>query len=233
MKPIIGINCDYEEERKRPYSFLHRDYSDAIITAGGIPILLPLIKEKKDAVFFLKEVNGLLFTGGNDVPPERYGEKKHEKTICVHPDKEISDFTLVRTAIEMQKPILAICYSAQLVNVALDGSLVQDIPSEVSASIIHKDPGNERYIHSVIIKKDSLLYKITGTGRLDTNSIHHQAVKRLGRGLKETACTADGIIEAIEWDGYPFFLGVQWHPERMIHNPHHASLFNAFIAASR
>ncbi|MGQ3684495.1 MAG: gamma-glutamyl-gamma-aminobutyrate hydrolase family protein [Candidatus Loosdrechtia sp.] len=232
MKPVIGINCDYEEKGRHPCSFLYRDYSDAIIKAGGIPILLPLIKEKNNALRLLKMVGGLLLTGGNDVSPERYGEKKHEKGSCVHPDKDISDFTLVQVAIETKKPILAICYGTQLINVTLGGSLIQDIPSEVPSSIIHKDLENVHSTHSVKIKKDSLLYRITGTDCLYTNSIHHQAIKVLGKGLKDTARSADGIIEAIEWDDYPFLLGVQWHPERMASHPHHSSLFDALIAAT-
>jgi len=233
MKPIIGINCDYEEEGKQPFSFTYRDYSEAVIAAGGIPFLLPVIKDKNDVKFLLKKIDGLLLTGGNDVPPQRYGEKNHEKTVCVHPDKDISDTALVETATQMKKPILAICYGIQLVNVALGGSLIQDIPSEVKAPIIHKNSQNDHYTHVVSIKKDSLLYKIAGTDRIEANSTHHQAIKRLGKGLKDTAHTADGIIEAIEYIDYPFFVGVQWHPERMTDSPHHLALFNAFIKASK
>lgn len=233
MKPVIGINCDYEEEGRLPYSFLYRDYSEAIIGAGGIPFLLPVIKDKRDVESFLGRIDGLLLTGGNDVPPERYGEKRHTKTVCVHSDKDASDFVLLQTAIEMKKPILAICYGVQLVNVILGGSLIQDIPSEYKSSIIHKDPHNKSYTHSVMVEKGSLLYSIIGSGSIETNSIHHQAIKRLGNGLKDAAHAVDSIVEAVEWtDDYPFLLGVQWHPERMIDNPYHASLFQALIHAS-
>lgn len=233
MKPIIGINCDYEEEGRLPYSFLYRDYSEAIMVAGGIPFLLPIVKDKHDVESFLRRIDGLLLTGGNDVPPERYGEKRHAKTVCVHTDKDTSDFVLLQTAIEMKKPILAICYGIQLVNVFFGGSLIQDIPSEYKSSIAHKDSQSKSYTHSVMIEKDSLLYRIAGKDFTETNSIHHQAIKKLGRGLKDTAHTVDGIIEAIEWTDYPFLLGVQWHPERIMNDdPYHASLFNAFIRAS-
>ncbi|MCF6157895.1 MAG: gamma-glutamyl-gamma-aminobutyrate hydrolase family protein [wastewater metagenome] len=232
MKPVIGINCDYEKESRLPYSFLYRDYSDAIIAAGGIPVLLPILKNENDIEFFLKRVNGLLLTGGNDIPPERYGERRHERTKCVHADKDVADFTLLQTAIIMRKPILAICYGAQLVNVAFGGSLIQDIPTEVSTPITHKDPENEQYTHPVAAKRDSLLSRIFGTDCITTNSIHHQAIKTLGKGLRDTAHATDGIIEAIEWEGYPFLLGVQWHPERMIHRPGHISLFTSLIHAS-
>lgn len=233
MKPIIGINCDYEEEGRLPYSFLYRGYSEAIIGAGGIPFLLPVIKDKRDVESFLGRIDGLLLTGGNDVPPERYGEKRHRKTVCVHSDKDASDSVLLQTALEMKKPILSICYGVQLVNVIFGGSLIQDIPSEYKSSIIHKDPHNKSYTHSVMVEKDSLLYSIIGSGFIETNSIHHQAIKRLGKGLKNVAHTVDSIIEAVEWtDDYPFLLGVQWHPERIIDNPCQASLFQALIHAS-
>ncbi len=233
MKPIIGINCDYEEEGKLPYSFTYRDYSEAIVAAGGIPLLLPIIKDKNDVELLLKKIDGLLLTGGNDVSPQRYGEDRHDKTVCVHPDKEVSDFTLVGKAVRMKKPILAICYGAQLVNVVLGGSLIQDIPSECKNSLIHKDSQNERYTHSVTIEKNSILYSIIGVDRIEANSTHHQAVKRLGNGLKDTAHTVDGMIEAIEWKDYPFLVGVQWHPEHMVDSPHHEALFGALINASK
>ena len=233
MKPIIGINCDYEEEYKQPYSFTYRNYCEAIIASGGIPLLLPIIKDNNDVKRLLKNIYGLLLTGGYDVLPQRYGKERHKKTVCVHPDKFASDITLVLAALRMKKPILAICYGAQLVNVALGGSLIQDIPSEVKTPLIHKDAKNEQYTHSITIEKNTLLYKIIRTDRIETNSTHHQAVKNLGKGLKDTAHTADGIIEAIEWKDYPFLLGVQWHPERMIDTPFHASLFIALINASK
>lgn len=233
MNPIIGINCDYEEEGKQPYSFTYRDYSDAIIAAHGIPLLLPIIKDKYTVGLLLEKIDGLLLTGGNDVPPQRYGEEPHEKTLCVHPDKDISDNNLVCVAMQMKKPILAICYGVQLVNVVLGGSLIQDIPSEGTSPIIHKDSQNEQYTHPVTVEKKSLLYKIIGTEHIETNSTHHQAIKRLGMGLKDTAYTSDGIIEAIELKDYPFLVGVQWHPERMADSPCHAALFSALVNAAR
>ncbi len=233
MKPIIGINCDYEEEGKRPYSFTYRDYSDAIIAAQGIPLLLPIVKEKNTVRLLLEKMDGLLLTGGNDVPPQRYGEEQHKKTICVHPDKDISDNILVRVAMQMKKPILAICYGAQLVNVVLGGSLVQDIPSVGISTIIHKDSQNVHYSHPVAIERDSLLYQIVETERIETNSVHHQAINKLGKGLRATAHTQDGITEAFELKDHPFLVGVQWHPERMTEHPCHAALFRSLVTASK
>lgn len=233
MKPIIGINCDYEEEGRQPYSFTYRNYSDAVITADGIPLLLPIIKDKNDVELFLKKIDGLLLTGGDDVPPQHYGEERHEKTICVHPDKDVSDNILVWVTMEMKKPILAICYGTQMLNVVLGGSLIQDIQSEVIPNIIHKDLKNGQYVHPVTVEKNSLLYNIVGTERIETNSVHHQAIKRLGKGLRDTAHTSDGIIEAIELREYPFLVGVQWHPERMVDYPCHAALFRALVNASK
>ena len=233
MKPIIGINCDYEEAGKQPYSFTYRNYSEAVIAAHGIPLLLPIIKDKNDVELFLKRIDGLLLTGGNDVPPQRYGEERHEKTVCVHPDKDASDNILACVAMQMKKPILSICYGAQLVNVVLGGSLIQDLPSKGTTPIIHKDSRDEQYTHPVKIGKNSLLYKIVGTERIETNSVHHQAINKLGKGFVDTAHTSDGIIEAIELKDYPFLVGVQWHPERMTEYPRHAALFSALVNASK
>ncbi len=233
MKPIIGVNCDYEEKGKQPYSFTYRAYSEAVLTAGGIPLLLPVVKDKNDVELLVSRIDGLLLTGGNDVPPQRYGEEKHACTVCVHPDKDISDIALAETAIRMKKPVLAICYGAQLVNIALGGSLIQDIPSEVKTPLIHKDPHNERYTHTVTVMRSSLLYAIIGADRIETNSTHHQAIKGLGKHLKDTAHTEDGVIEAVEWREYPFLVGVQWHPERMTDSPRHLALFSALIKASK
>ncbi len=233
MKPIIGINCDYEEEGRFPYSFINRDYTEAVITAGGIPLLLPVIKNKDNVECFLEKIDGLLLTGGNDVPPQRYGKERHAETVCVHPDKDMSDTILIQAALQMKKPVLAICYGAQLLNVSLGGSLLQDIPSGYKTPIIHRELHDNQYTHSVRIEKDSLLYEIVGVHEIETNSTHHQAVLTLGRGLKDTAHSADDIIEAIECRDYPFLVGVQWHPERMIHYPCHAVLFKALIHASQ
>ncbi len=231
MKPIIGINGDYEDDTK-PHSFVYRDYVDAIIMAGGIPFLLALIKNKDDVECLLDRVDGLLLTGGDDVPPARYGEDRREKTHCVHADKDVFDNLLLQLALEKKKPILALCYGAQLVNVAYGGSLIQDVPSEAKNALSHKPAKGEKCSHSVSIEKHTLLHKIIGADALDTNSAHHQAVKNLGKGLKATARTSDGIIEAFECEGLPFLVAVQWHPERLIIDTRHAALFRALVDAA-
>ncbi len=232
MKPVIGITCDYEAEGMQPYSFTYRDYSDAIIAAHGIPVLLPVMKDTNTAGLLLEKIDGLLLTGGDDVPPQRYGEEPHKKTICIHPDRDIFDHALICVALRMKKPVLAICYGAQLVNVVLGGSLIQDIQSEGMSPLAHKDLRNRRYTHTVTVEKNSILYKIIGKEHVETNSVHHQAIRRLGKGLKGTARTPDGIIEAVELQDYPFLVGVQWHPERMADFPCHAALFRALVKAS-
>lgn len=231
MKPIIGINCDYEDDIK-PHSFVYRDYIDAILMAGGIPFLLPIIKDKDDVECLLALMDGLLLTGGDDVSPSRYGEERREKTRCVHADKDVSDNLILQLALEKEIPILAICYGAQLVNVVFGGSLIQDIPSEAKTAIIHKPAKGEKCNHSVSLEKNTILHKIIGVDTFDTNSAHHQAIKKLGKGLKATAHTADGIIEAFECEGHPFLLGVQWHPERLTIDTRHAALFKALVNAS-
>ncbi|MDR4508239.1 MAG: gamma-glutamyl-gamma-aminobutyrate hydrolase family protein [Candidatus Brocadiaceae bacterium] len=233
MKPIIGINCDYDEKGKMPYSFLYRNYYEAIKSAGGIPVLLPIINNKGDAALLLKNIGGLLLTGGDDIPSHHYGAETHETSVPVHPDKYFSDSTILMTAIRHKKPILSICYGTQLVNVCLGGSLIQDIPSEISGASIHKDAQNEQHSHPITIEKNSLLYKIVGKDCVRVNSTHHQAIKDLGKGLKATAHSADGVIEAIELEGDPFLLGVQWHPEGMRKDPSQKALFETLTRTSR
>ncbi len=211
MKPIIGINCDYEDGK----CFLKKEYTDAIALAGGIPVILPIID-------FGFQIDGLLLSGGNDISPEQYGESPHEKTKPVPKQKEDFDFLLVRNALDINLPILGVCYGLQLINVSLGGSLIQDISNHRTG------------MHNVCIDKTSKLYKILGQETIEVNSSHHQAIKSLGNKLRVSAVADDGIIEAIESTDNTYVVGVQWHPERIIRKDSQIELFRTLInAASR
>jgi len=234
MKPIIAVNCDYRWEKTQPHSFVYRNYCDAIIMGGGIPVLLPVLKDKEDVVSVLKKVDGLLLTGGDDISPELYGETRHKTTVCIHPDKEASDIAILKIALQINIPILAICYGMQLINVVYGGSLIQDIPSECDTFLNHKEAIREKQKHVVAIEKNTLLHKIAGEEHIEVNSTHHQAIKRVGDGLIVSARAADGIIEAIERKDSPFLLGVQWHPENLSDSSlHKKALFREFICACK
>jgi putative glutamine amidotransferase len=170
------------------------------------------------ALTVLESCMGLVLTGGPDVHPARYG-KADEITRCyVDNERDEFELALYAKAKEMKMPVLAVCRGAQLVNVAEGGTLVIDIPNDTAATNEHARLNEKDGEHRVRLESGSILMKITGDIEGDINSAHHQAVERTGEGLRIGAVSDDGINEAIEWNdftGKPFFLGVQWHPERM------------------
>jgi putative glutamine amidotransferase len=251
-KTIIGINCDLSIEGGRPRVFLNLDYCDAVERAGGIPVLLPPIGEAKDIEMLLNRLDGLVLSGGDDVPPERYGQQRHERTVPVAKEKDAFDFVLVEMAMEIDLPILGICYGAQLINVALGGSLTQDIesrdrplglsdldrsldlslqtlPYKNLSPLDHKS----KSFHKVIVEKGTRLHEFLGADVVMVNSSHHQAIDRPGQGLKVSARAEDRTVEAIESTTHSLIIGVQWHPERMLEEPIHRGLFKAFIEETK
>lgn len=233
MRPVIGINCNYEvREGTSPRYFLDEDYCAAVELAGGVPVLLPtLCREEDNTEGLLGMLDGLILSGGKDINPSRYGQERHKNTTPVVAEKEEFDFKLVRSALEMDMPILGICYGGQLLNVSLGGSLIQDIPSKLGTSIEHRNPPGGR--HKVLIEKDTVLYRLLGVEAMETNSTHHQTIDRLGEGLRVCARAEDGVIEAVESERHTFVLAVQWHPERMLDEPTEKLLFSGFMKEVR
>lgn len=200
MKPVIGISMQYHTELPR-YN-MSAYYAEAIAAAGGIPLLLPELKEESVADM-LGLCQGVLFSGGADVNPALYGQAKDALCGPVEDHRDEAELLLFRLAMERNLPILGICRGNQLLNVALGGTLLQHVP------------GHAGTVHSVSVEKDSLLYPITGD-LCRVNSSHHQVIDRPGNGLKVIARNEEGMIEAVEMPGHPFFLSVQWHPEAML-----------------
>lgn len=244
MKPIIGINCSYYTIDGHLSYKLNYEYVEAIRRAGGIPIILPIFQSEKECQYILNKIDGLLLSGGADINPDKWGEKKHPKTNLLHPDKEKSDFMLVKLALKSDMPILGICYGMQLINVVLGGSLHQHIPDIKGCNKIHSQENQvDNPMHQVEIKDGSGLSKIFGSEAkvnhhtkgfgVVVNSFHHQAIKDLGKGLVAIATANDGIIEAIESKNHKFVLGVQWHPERMLEDKKQLKLFEKFVQVTR
>lgn len=233
MRPVVGINCNYEVgEGARPRYFLDRDYCTAVELEGGVPLLLPASLMGDDCIDgLLGKLNGLVLSGGKDIDPSRYGQEVHPGMRPTVAEKEEFDFKLVEGALKMDMPILGICYGEQLINVSLGGSLVQDIASQLGASINHRDPSEGR--HKVLIEKGTRLHRLLNVDVIDTNSAHHQAVDRLGDGLRVCARAEDGVIEAMESIRHTFVLAVQWHPERMLNEPIERRLFSEFMKEVR
>jgi putative glutamine amidotransferase len=178
-------------------------------------------------------VDGILFSGGRDLPPSFYREAEiHDKTETLAPERATAEIALAAAAIESGLPVLGICMGCQLINVALGGSLFQDIPSEIGTAINHgRDDAGDKPVHTVRLEAGSRLHAIAGLGEMPVNSTHHQAVKALGRGLTAVARADDGVVEAVELPGR-WVLGVQWHPERLRDTGKHMALFRALTAAA-
>jgi putative glutamine amidotransferase len=180
----------------------------------------------------LDSVAGLVLTGGEDVDPARYGEQRHEKVRSVNAARDATEAALIEEARARGKPVLAICRGIQILNVALGGTLVQDIPSECRTNIDHDDEGaRTSRTHDVDIEPGSLIAKAVGAEHVSVNSFHHQSVKRVADGMRVTARSPDGVIEGIEsTDDDWWAMGVQWHPEEMTDSaePWDRGLFKAF-----
>jgi putative glutamine amidotransferase len=235
-RPRIAITMRLELQTQRFY--LGRDYSEAVEASGGVPVLIPLIPKRDYISAALEGVDGVLLPGSNtDIDPHRYGDEPHPMLGTVIPEKDESDIYVLEEADRRQLPLLGICFGMQALNVHRGGSLIQDIHSEVPNSVKHEQglPSN-RVSHSVDIAGDGLLSTLSAVknaeNHLRVNSSHHQAVSRLGDGLRAIAWARDGIIEAVEdTSGERFVLGVQWHPELTAAFDHLSKeIFDVFVA---
>ncbi|MCK5578797.1 MAG: gamma-glutamyl-gamma-aminobutyrate hydrolase family protein [Planctomycetes bacterium] len=227
-KPIIGINANLTREK---YDRVHQDYSRAVVKAGGVPLILPIVTDFRLIAASLKKIDGLILSGsGFDINPKRYQEKILSMTKLVSVEKELFDLALVRYALKKKIPILGTCYGIQLLNVAQGGSLIQHIPLQLKNALPHQ-PNRS---HLVYFSEASKLYQIVKQKAAQVNTAHHQAIKRVGRGLTINARSEDGLIEGVEWAKPDQFVqGIQWHPERMIKHPAQLAIFKALVKASR
>ena len=232
-RPIIGVTPGFMRDKNK--LCLGQGYAEGINKAGGLAVILPLILEGDMADRILETFDGFLFSGGPDVDARYFGEENLKCGGEISPQRDRFELLLAKRAIERKKAILGICRGMQLINVAMGGTLYQDIhighgPEEV---LKHWQEAPEWYaVHDVQLSADSRLQSIYNTGTLGVNSYHHQAVKAIGNGLYPTAKTSDGIIEAVESINNHFITAVQWHPELMWQeDPLHLRLFEAFVAA--
>jgi len=242
MKPIIGVTPDYnagdreDMGGKHPTYFLRARYLKAIEEAGGIPLILPLMDRPSAWKLMLSKVDGLLITGsGSDLSPELYGEKQHYRFKRMSGERASLELGLAKLAYKNDVPMLGVCGGMQSINVALGGTLFQDINSQMATSIPHQPTWSAtRTAHSVNITPRSRLHRIVGKKKIRVNSSHHQSVKDVPRRLICTAVAPDGIIEAIEAPDKQFLLGVQWHPE-FLHDrdPLQLRIFQALIRAAK
>ncbi|HEX6967137.1 MAG TPA: gamma-glutamyl-gamma-aminobutyrate hydrolase family protein [Gemmatimonadaceae bacterium] len=235
--PVIGITATSEIIRDALRVRVNASYIQAIEAAGGVPVVLAPLDTVAGVSRLIDRLDALLLTGGEDIDPARFDEARHPALGPVHDARDATEIELVTLARERAMPALAICRGIQLLNVALGGSLIQDIPSQRPDALPH-DPGGGRDVrsHEVEIAPASRLALALGTTHLGVNSFHHQAIDRIAEGLRLTAWSSDGIVEGVEWDSAEWWaVGVQWHPEELTRTAESwdRGLFRAFIDRSR
>lgn len=248
MKPLIGITSNFSSEDQvykkqglgangQSWSLVPNDYSDAVIRSGGIPIIIPISEDENYIKDIAGKIDGLILSGGADIDPLHAGQRADEKTGRISPQRDKQELVLLDYFYKnTNKPILAICRGLQIMNVYFKGDLILDLPS--SGYLTHSITNNERYnpIHDITIYPDSLLSKIMGSEKIYVNTIHHQAIGKLGQGLKISAISQDKVIEAVEIEDIDsrFILGTQWHPEMMsIKHKDHQKIFDYFIKSAK
>lgn len=234
-RPVIALTLDHEPPggyASLPWYALRENYVEAVLRAGGLPVALPHAAELAES--YLALADGVLVTGGAfDVDPRLFGAAHRHPSVVTKDRRTAFEIAVTEAAIDRDKPLLAICGGAQLLNVALGGTLIQHIDDEIAGALAHEQPNpRDEPGHSVRIAPGTRLERIYGEGEVAVNSAHHQAVRDLGRGLVVDAVAPDGVVEGIEHPGLGFCIGVQWHPEYGLSAGDHA-LFVAFVDAAR
>jgi putative glutamine amidotransferase len=233
--PFVLITSTTETLRDLPRVLVNEAYTDAIAAAGLIPVVLPPVSPAV-AVAAIEDIAGLVLTGGEDVDPRHFGQAPHPANGAPHPARDASELALARRALDQRIPTLAICRGAQIMNVALGGTLVQDIPSQHKGAINHDPRKRTERVHRVSVDPASRLARVLGATSIVTNSSHHQSIDAVASGLRIVARSEDGIIEGVEaTDDDWWMMGVQWHPEELTDTPEDwdRRLFAAFADAVR
>lgn len=231
MKPVIGITCQNENLINRSINRINTTYVNAILEAGGVPIIIPIQRNIKVISNYVNIIDGLLLSGGEDISSLYFGEEPIREVEEICHDRDMTELELFRIAYEMKIPIMGICRGHQLINVALGGKNYQDIYKQIPSIGGHTcDYNLQEGYHSIEISPDSVMNEIFHKERITVNSLHHQAIKEPGDNLKVTARAMDGVIEAVESTNDNFILGVQFHPEAMAgKHKEFKNLFSYFI----
>ena len=238
-RPTIGITPDVSAlspETPIPRYELKIPYADAILRAGGLPFVLPYSEEPSVVEGYLERISGLVVTGGAfDIPPEAYGDVARDGLGTLKPGRTAFETELLSGALKRNLPVLGICGGMQLLHVVLGGTLFQDIRLELAGAREHEQKHDRTQPqHPVDVKDGTLLAELIGRGQLMVNSTHHQAARGTPENVLVSALSPDGVIEAIESRAHPFAVGVQWHPELLIHTvPAHLGIYRGFVAKAR
>ncbi|MGD0540571.1 MAG: gamma-glutamyl-gamma-aminobutyrate hydrolase family protein [Tepidisphaeraceae bacterium] len=231
-RPLIGITIDTHDDGDKyesPFA-----YAKAIERAGGLPLLIPYQTDLALIPQIVDQFDGILFTGGNDLDPDLYGQEWHPKAEKIDPARQKFELALMAEVERRRLPTLGVCLGSQLMNVYRGGSIHQflpDLPGE--SPIEHRKIGDTIPRHPVTIDTSSRIGQSIGKPEISVNSYHKQAADRLGRGLRVVATSPDGVIEGFEDPTFPLFAAVQWHPERLIDEPEHLAPFKLLVETSR
>jgi putative glutamine amidotransferase len=238
-QPLIGITSSIDRQSAifgETYK-LARKYAEGVLRAGGVPVIVPHNLDEAALRVMLDRLDGVVLSGGGDMDPALFGEERHPATCEIEPDRDRLEMMLTRWVVERDIPFLAICRGIQVLNVALGGSLVQDIPSQVAEALPHsfdrQTTPRDYVAHPVKISSQSRLARIMQLESVQTNSWHHQSIKRVADGLQVTAIAPDGVIEAVEVPARRYAIAVQWHPEWMFEQwAEQRRLFEGLVRAS-
>lgn len=242
-RPVIGIATQtlpaVVGERPACWIMGHR-YVETLRSVGAIPWVIPLLPHDPDTMReIFDRLDGVFLTGGVDVDPARYGEAKHPLCGTTDPDRDAVEMMLLEHALANDRPVLAVCRGLQILNVARGGTLYQDVTAQVPAALKHDhfptpaQPSRAYLAHDITVTPNTRLGELLGDSVVPVNSMHHQAIKDLGRGLRASAFAPDGIIEGIEGTNGQFIVAVQWHPEELAESqPGMRRLFTSFVEAA-
>lgn len=235
--PLIGITTYnvIHPKTNLPWIGLNRSYSQTLLISGAIPLLIPVNLPVESLDTLLSRLDGIILSGGGDVETSRFNGVEHEKAQKPDLERDKIEIELFEQVMKKGIPFLGICRGFQVINVALGGTLYTHILDQLENSLDHSNfPEHPRdhLAHQVNIKPDSRLAKIVGETSLEVNSMHHQGIKDLAQGLEPAAWAQDGLVEAVEVEGHPFGLAVQWHPECLPDAEHSQALFSAFVKAA-
>lgn len=216
-RPYVGVNADFVPAGKTTAAAirLSTGYLDAIVSAGGLPVVVPPFARDVDLDAYLDQLDGFVLSGGHgDLDPRKHGLPTHPAVNLLPERRDESDRQLVRKLLERQMPILAVGLGMQQLNVALGGTLFLHLPEDVPRALPHRDPAGAVHRHVCLIEPGTRMEEIYGPGEIRVNSSHHQAVRQVAKGMRIAARSPDGVIEAMETtDANWFCIGVQWHPE--------------------
>ena len=235
MKPLIGISTNQSKNgHGQPTVVIMQSYINAVIQAGGVPVLIPSMIHDDGWDALYARLDGILLSGGGDIAIERFSGEPHPRVEGVDLERDSVELKMVQAAVEDGKPFLGICRGAQVVNVGLGGTLYTHLQDQFPNSLDHAYPGNRRtvLVHEVKLEEGTYIAEVMGEPILQVNSLHHQGLKDIAPALRVTGYAPDGLVEAVELSDHPFGIAVQWHPEWLTDQEPTRNLFRKFVEAA-